>query len=234
MSFTFKQFHVDDSHCAMKIGTDGVLVGSWTDVEHADSVLDVGAGSGLISLMIAQRTRPAVKIQSIEICPEAVEDMERNFAVSPWADRLSALSGDFCKFDKQVDLIVSNPPFFSAGLTAPDASRAMARHGNGLNPYTLIDFATTHLNPGGSLAMITDYDDHADITYHAEMAGLKIRRFAKVVSRDGAQPIRALWQMRRQDGHIEVETIVIHKPDGGYTERFRQLTDQFYLDGPKD
>lgn len=230
MPFTFKQFHVDDSHCAMKIGTDGVLVGAWTDVELSDSILDVGAGSGLISMMLAQRTRREVTVRGIEICPEAVADMMKNFETSPWNDRLKALAGDFCDFDKTVDLIVSNPPFFAGGIIARDASRALARHGSGLNPYTLIDYTKTHLNPGGSLAMITDYADHANIIYHAEMAGLKIRRFAKVVSRDGLEPIRALWQMRREDGHIQTETIVIHNIDGSYTEQYRQLTYQFYLD----
>jgi len=229
MSFTFKKFHVDDSRCAMKIGTDGVLLGAWVDLEDVRSVVDVGAGSGLVSLMVAQRTTPDTDVAGVEIDEGAAADMAKNFGASPWTNRLTAVCDDYRSFTDTVDLVVSNPPFFSSALRSPDRGRDLARHGGTLGPMELIDYASSVVSPTGSLAMITEYGIRAELTYRAEMAGFKLRRFASVVSRPGREPIRALWQFRRIDGPIERTGIVIRDADGAYSEAYRTLTHDFYI-----
>lgn len=229
MSFTFKQFYVDDSQCAMKIGTDGVLLGAWVDVKGVHNVVDVGAGSGVVSLMVAQRSMSDTIITGVEIDEGSASDMAKNFVASPWTDRLTALNSDYRTVNDKIDLVVSNPPFFSSGLHSPDHSRDLARHGDTLNPFELIDYANSVLTPMGSLAMITEYSIGAELTFRAEMAGLKLRRFAAVASRPGHEPIRALWQFRREDGPIERNTIVIRDSNGAYTEAYRTLTHDFYI-----
>ena len=131
--FRFKQFTVCDERSAMKIGTDGVLVGAWADVEDDWRILDVGTGTGLIALMLAQRNASA-KIVGIDISHEAVEEARDNFSRSPWATRLSAIEGDVCGFEgsEKFDHIVSNPPYFVDSLHSPDALRTMARHTSSL------------------------------------------------------------------------------------------------------
>lgn len=230
MSFSFKQFKVEDGRCSMKIGTDGVLLGVWSDPRGARSVLDVGAGSGLVSLMIAQRTDNDVNILASEIDCRAADDCLLNFKESPWTDRLKVVNGDCFDIEGTFDLIISNPPFFYQSFRSPDDSRALARQGKNLNYESLIVFSTSHLGPEGSLAMITEYLAKPEILFSAEMAGLKLRRFCTVRSKVGREPKRILWQFYRKDGEIERSDLVIRDGLNNYTADFKSLTSQFYLD----
>ena len=118
--FRFKQFTVCDERSAMKIGTDGVLLGAWTDIEGDSRILDVGTGTGLIALMLAQRNASA-EIVGVDISHEAIEEARDNFLNSPWAKRLSVTEGDVCSFEsnEKFDHIVSNPPYFVDSLHSP-------------------------------------------------------------------------------------------------------------------
>ena len=131
--FTFKQFHVQHDRCAMKVGTDGVLLGCWTDVPAAGSVLDIGTGSGLIALMIAQRTN--AQIDAIDIASDAYEQACINFAQSPWNERLKAYIASIQEWQHEAlyDLIISNPPYFNNSLKNPDKGRELARHTDSLS-----------------------------------------------------------------------------------------------------
>ena len=127
--FSFKQFTVRHDRCAMKVGTDGVLLGAWADVRHSRSILDVGTGTGLIALMLAQRC-PQAQIVGIDIDEAAVGQALENMSASPWAERLSAQCQDVRSLCQEgcYDTIVSNPPYFVDSLKCPDEQRTTARH----------------------------------------------------------------------------------------------------------
>lgn len=231
MSFKFKQFHVEDGRCAMKTGTDGVLLGAWTAVPCSGTVLDVGAGSGVISLMIAQRTPCDVKVEAVEVDAEACHDCAANFEASPWASRLKVTNADFLaiKNDADYSLIVSNPPFFNGQLKAPDASRAKARQGDSLNYISLIRRASQLLNASGKLAFISHYCDTGQIVFEAELCGLHVARRCDVISVQGKSPIRILWELHKQPAQEIRTQLVIRHEDGTYTSQYKQLTSDFYL-----
>ena len=127
--FHFKQFNIDDTLCAMKVGTDGVLLGAWADVSEAGRILDAGCGSGLIALMVAQRNAKA-RITAIDIDEGAINQSVVNVQASPWAERIEVLLADLRTYslDEHYDHIVSNPPFFNEALFSPTEQRAVARH----------------------------------------------------------------------------------------------------------
>lgn len=229
VSFTFRQFSINDAHCGMKIGTDGVVLGAWIDCRNVMSAIDVGCGSGLIALMVAQRCDAAVT--AIEIDRGAYLDAIDNVASSLWSDRINVIEGDFSAYRpaKRVDLIVSNPPFFATGEQSPTASRAGARHEGSLNFASLIDFASANLTPDGRLAFIYDAGRDDDIIYKAEMAHLKLRRICHLRQRDDRPYIRTLFEFSPTDGPIEVGHITISDRYGRNTDEFHLLTHDFYL-----
>lgn len=132
MAFTFKQFHIDDMNCGMAVGTDSVVLGAWAQLTAAKTVLDIGAGSGLLSLMAAQRSQ--AHITSVELDTSAAEACQHNFHNSPWANRLTLVNSsiqDFCQhieYQEYFDHIICNPPYFEQGTQAIQSQRAMARH----------------------------------------------------------------------------------------------------------
>ena len=164
-TFRFKQFAVLNDKTAMKVGTDGVLLGAWCDVCEAKSVLDVGTGCGLIALMIAQRNADC-NIDCIDIDEGAIEEARINADNSPWSDRIHPFMSDFKQFicDKKYDLIVSNPPFFNNGVLAPDKSRQNARHTVELSFEQLIHKAISLLSDKGKLCLISATDAEEEIT----------------------------------------------------------------------
>lgn len=230
--FTFKQFSIDDSRCAMKVGTDSVLLGAWTDVSAVRSVTDVGAGSGILTLMIAQRATEA-DITAIELDESAALDAAANIAASPWAGRCHVICGDAATYEPilPADLIISNPPFFTGGLRAPDRHRAVARHAEGsLSPLTLISFADRWLSGKGSLAMITPADIADDVVFEAEMHRMDIWRRCMVSTASGKAPTRILWQLSRKGAHCTEGTTHLDILHGTtFTEEYRNLTGDFYL-----
>lgn len=232
MSFDFKQFHVDDNRCAMKVGTDGVLLGAWAEAEVGPArVIDLGAGSGLVSLMLAQRF-PQARIRAVECEAPAAADCRDNFARSPFADRLETVCGD--ALDQQpchggYDLVVSNPPFFAETLHSPDQARALARHAAGLSPFAVIDIAARLLGPDGSVALIVPAQYAAEVIYHAAVARLNERRRLDVSPREGAPAVRILLQFARRDGDVSRDILAIRDAGGRYSEAYRRLTGSFYL-----
>ena len=130
--FRFKQFQVNHDRCAMKVGTDGILLGAWADVTQAKQILDLGCGSGLIALMLAQRSSAESKICAVEIDPAAAQQARENTLASPWKDKIQVYRQDIDSFCAQVeshfDLIVANPPYFEAGVACRDDERNTARY----------------------------------------------------------------------------------------------------------
>ncbi len=146
--FQFKQFKINQDRCAMKVGTDGVLLGTWTDVSGVQSILDVGTGTGLIALMLAQRSSAAI-ISGIEIDGDAAAQAVENVNNSPWREKINIEAVSLQTFTKNTgcrfDLIVSNPPYFNKSLKNPDAQRSVARHSDLLSRQDLLTAADTLL-----------------------------------------------------------------------------------------
>ncbi len=230
MSFRFKQFSIDDGRCAMKVGTDGVLLGAWVRVDGVSTAVDLGAGSGLVSLMAAQRS-PGLKVCAVELDAGAYADCQANFRASPWAVRLRAVHADALAYapEAPVDLVASNPPFFTEELHSPDAARAWARHAGALSPKTAIEWAARWLSADGSVALVLPFGDADEAIYVAEMARLKEQRRLDISHRTGSAPIRTLLQLGRRDCCPERRAMAIRNAQGGYTDEYRRLTSPFYL-----
>lgn len=195
-TFRFKQFAVSDRRCGMKVGTDGVLLGAWAQAPVTTDklqILDVGTGCGVIALMMAQRYADA-RITAVEVNHEAIADASDNIAASPWADRISIVDSDFRDIEGSFDLIVSNPPFFVNGESAPDSSRAMARHAAGLSPLTLIQWGMEHLNESGKLALIAPVELSDDIAVQAVFSRMTIVRRVDVITSKRRGIARTLWE----------------------------------------
>lgn len=231
--FTFRQFSVDDSRSAMKVGTDGVVLGAWAPVDGVRRVLDIGCGCGLIALMIAQRA-PQTEIYGVEVEAGAAADARRNFGRSPWSARLSLIEEDIFDFSaktqERYDLIVCNPPFFTESLRSPEQTRSSARHEGELGVGTLISLASRLLVPsGGRLAFIAPTARDSEIDFMLASARLYPRRITRLRQR-AARPVkRTLWEATREDGPSERGEIVISLDDGTNSPEYSSLTGQFYL-----
>lgn len=230
--FTFKQFHIDDGASPLKVGTDGVLIGAWTSVSGligTDYVIDVGAGCGVVSLMLAQKCEAT--IDAVEISPEACGDCNRNFAASPWAERLRCVCTDFLTYSPPTApaLIVSNPPFFATGERAA-GEKATARHEDSLPMSSLIDRSASLLSIGGRLTLIAPADREEDIVFHGAMAGLHAARLCKVYTKAGSQPRRILVELvKRQQTRYEETSLTIRDAKGNYTPDYIALVKDYYL-----
>ena len=229
--FRFKQFTVCDERSAMKIGTDGVLLGAWTDIEDDSRILDVGTGTGLIALMLAQRNASA-EIVGVDISREAIEEARDNFLNSPWTTRLSATEDDVCSFESadKFDHVVSNPPYFVDSLHSPDKLRTMARHTSSLKFEDLVASAVRLLKPEGRLSVILPTECAMQFRF-AAFGRLWLRRQTDVVTKAGDTPRRTLMEFCLTDKPLmpSVATLIMRHRDSSYTEEYRQLTEDFYI-----
>ncbi len=244
MSFRFKQFSVDDSRCAMKVGTDGVLLGAWLSIttrKKKIAVLDIGTGSGLVALMLAQRF-PSATITAIDIDNEAILQASSNFASSPWTDRLNAINVPLQDFlpDEHFDLIVSNPPYFVNSLKNPDAARSTARHTGSLSYEDLIRHSNRLLDPYGSLALVLPAEAEEPIISLAKSYDFYPIQLTRVSTRRGKEPKRILVTFSKEQmyyceqGALAPECYTTslclsHSADGRRSEEYKELTKDFYL-----
>ena len=215
----------------MKIGTDGVLLGAWADIEGDSRILDVGTGTGLIALMLAQRNASA-EIVGVDISHEAIEEARDNFLNSPWAKRLSVTEGDVCSFEsnEKFDHIVSNPPYFVDSLHSPDSLRTMARHTSSLKFEDLVTSAVRLLRPGGRLSVILPAECAMQFRF-AAFGRLWLRRQLNVVTKAGDTPRRTLMEFCLSDKPLmpSVATLTMRHSDSTYTDEYRHLTGDFYI-----
>ena len=228
--FRFKQFAVVNDRTAMKVGTDGVLLGAWCPVANVNRVLDVGTGCGVIALMIAQRCDTAI-VDAIDIDHDAVEEAKENFGKSPWSERLTAIERDFneLRASEGYDLIVSNPPYFTNGVLPTGDSRTTARHTALLSYRQLIEGAARLLTDDGTLALISPTDAESDIIEAATFASLPVRQMTRVIPVEGADAKRTLWLLSRRDIPYREDTLTIAQSDGTFTREYIDLTQAFYL-----
>lgn len=234
--FRFKQFSVDDSACAMKVGTDAVLLGAWADSDGVSSIVDAGCGSGILALMLAQKSHEA-KIIAVDISEDACGDALKNIKKSPWHDRIkvrcSDLTNDFPLTSHPL-LIISNPPFYNESLKSPDSSRALARHGNDFGVKELIELAAEQLTTvKDTLAFIAPVSRDDEIEFMLSLNRLSPRRICRVFSRIGKAPLRTLWQVGREASdapRLIREELYIRDRNNNLTADYMQLTSDFYLD----
>ena len=230
--FCFKQFAVVQDNTAMKVGTDGVLLGAWCSCANARRVLDVGTGTGLIAMMVAQRSE--AQVSAVEIDSSACIDAVGNFGNSPWADRIELFNlpvqefADDCQ--DRFDLIVSNPPFFSNSLKAPSAGRALARHDDTLPVADLFSCSVRLLNDNGRLSVIIPADRLDDYDSEAALHGLRPVRRAMVRPNPSLPFHRAMVEYGYGDSFTTDEIITIETDEHGvYSSEYIALTRDFYL-----
>lgn len=230
--FRFKQFRVNDDRCAMKIGTDGVLLGAWADVKGAKKVLDVGTGSGLISLMIAQRNEDA-RIIGIDIDGGALVQAKENVGASPWVDRIDVMECDFNHPDElsqmEFELIVSNPPFYTADTHSDDSQRDLARNAASLPLANLMKNIGNLMSQKGLLSIVLPSEAAEIAIGEAAINSLFLTRRCVVYSRPDTHPKRILLEFARHIQPTEHDEITICQNDGAYSNEFIKLTRDFYL-----
>lgn len=227
--FEFKQFCVRHDRCAMKVGTDGVLLGAWADVSDCRSVLDVGTGSGLIALMVAQRS--TAQVVGIELDKEAASQAAENVASSPWSQRISIKSADFLQStsESRFDLIVSNPPFFEQSLLSPNAQRTNARHTQTLNYETLLSKSVELLSANGRICLIVPADKEALLEALAQKVGLFITKKCYVLPTPDALPKRLLIEFSNESRSLICNQLVVEVSRHQYSPDYINLTKDFYL-----
>lgn len=231
--FRFKQFTIHHDRCAMKVGTDGVLLGAWTDVGHSKDILDVGTGTGLVALMMAQRN-PAAFIRAIDIEQGAVEQAKENAINSPFADRMTVERFDFrsCAslWPGQFDLIVSNPPWFSNSLLPSNAGRTKARHSVSLTLEELWHAAAICLKQNGSLVLILPFDKREQLEAMAAKFGFFLKRETVVYPLPDSVPKRLLtaWTRLPTENPLPCR-LTIELARHRYSQEFIDLVKEFYL-----
>ncbi len=229
--FRFKQFSVDHRGCAMKVGTDSVLLGSWTNTNGAGSILDIGTGCGVIALMMAQRTPPESRITGVEILETDAMVAQTNVQKSPWPAKVSIHQGAIQDFkpDEQFDLIVTNPPFFINSFRPPDLNRMNARHTHSLSFNDLLDAVDRLMAPGGRLSIILPAVEGTIFREAALAYGLHCSRLWHFRPRNGKPVERLLMEFGRDNVSPETGEIVMYADGNEWTEAFKTLSRDFYL-----
>lgn len=227
--FHFRQFDVYHDKCAMKVGTDGVLLGAWVKGEPAASILDVGTGTGLISLILAQRTN--AKIDAVEIDGEGAEQAIINVAGSRWADRIRIFHADYNLFnpDGKYDLIISNPPYFRNALKAPSSGRRKARHDESLSWEQLIEKSSALLAAKGRLAVIVPYDEASVFEDLCCIYELYACRRCNVSTVEGRKAKRVMFEFSFSKTEVELTNISVETGFHERTPEYIELTGDLYL-----
>ena len=231
--FQFKQFTVFHDLCAMKVGIDGVLLGAWAGTENAKQILDIGSGSGLIALMLAQRN-PTALIDAIDIEESAVQQAGINIQKSSWKNRINiqktSLQNFAAKADIKYDLIVSNPPFFVDSLKTPSHERTNARHTDMLTHEELILSSKSILAQNGKLCIILPVKEGELCKAFAEKSGLSCSKKVVVYSKPNAEAKRLLLEFDFRSEATELSELIIESEiRHQYTLEFTELAKDFYL-----
>jgi tRNA1Val (adenine37-N6)-methyltransferase len=250
MSFTFKQFHIDDKQCGMSVSTDGVLLGAWAELSQSSNILDIGAGSGLLSLMAAQRSPHNASITAVELDGAAANACQYNIQQSPWPEKIQLFQGAIQHFQQQhnqisaplFDHIICNPPYFEQGLQAKNSARADARHTNTLSFAELQYVIGQLLAPQGTASIILPQQSLARFRQQLNAHGLFVIKHLDVISVEGKSPNRALLAIqydpmrvnpRQTNNKVTIETqclqLVIRDKHGQYSQAMADLCREFYL-----
>ena len=229
--FHFKQFSVDQTGCAMKINTDGVLLGALADAENSLNILDIGTGTGVIALMLAQRFADA-RVDAVEIDESAATTAERNFRNSPFADRLELFPIDFESFfarhpDKKYDLIASNPPFYINSLQSPGVKKNLAKHAGDGFFEGLISGVAEHLTENGTCWLVLPIDTAELVKNLASQYQLYPQKIIKAYSFTDDEPHREILALGFGAGESEEEKLVIYDSPKIYSRQYQKVLENF-------
>ena len=234
--FKFKEFTVQQDRAAMKIGTDAVLLGAWCSLDnYPDSILDIGSGTGVISLMLAQRC-DAMTIDAVELDENAYEQSVSNFEDSDWGDRLYCYNASFQEFSDEIsdeeetyDLIVSNPPFYTDDFKTRDASRNKARFTSSLSFEALIIGVSRILSEKGVFSVVIPFKEETNFIALAKENNLFLNRLCWVKGHETSEIKRTLMEFSFHEIELKQESLVIETARHNYTEAYIELTKDFYL-----
>lgn len=217
----------------MKVGTDAVLLGAWATVAGASRILDIGSGSGLIALMLAQRSDSSVLVDAVELDTPAAEQAGENFQASPWAARLQIFAQDITivaqTHPAHYDLIVSNPPYFEAAVACRDEARNTARYTETLTHAALLVCANRLLSPNGKFCVVLPYELGLALENNAHQQGWYTSRRLAVRDRPGKPLNRLLLELSKQVIEANIQEMDLREREGVYSPEFRQMIADFYL-----
>lgn len=229
-TFYFKYFSVCHRESAHKVGTDGVLLGAWVHASHASRILDIGTGTGVVALMLAQRTSNEAVIDAIDISSEECKQAIENFHRSPWSKKISVHPVSLQHFHSDpYDLIVSNPPFFINSAKPPKEGRIRARHTETLSIQELVTHAKRLLNPNGRLCIILPPTEGELCISVAKNQQLFCTKKCKFYSRENKPIERVLLEFQFHDIKCAEENLTLYLKDEIWTEQYKELTKDFYL-----
>lgn len=234
--FQFKEFSIFQDKTAMKVGTDGVLLGAWCSVDnYPDSVLDIGSGTGVVSLMIAQRS-DAMTIDAVEIEENAYEQTVENFEESDWSDRLYCYNATFQEFatemadeDETYNLIVSNPPFYNDDFKTEDEARNKARFTTSLSFKELLLGVSKILSASGKFSTIIPFKEEEEFIALAKENQLFLNKICRIKGNPTSEIKRSLLEFSFKENNIIEENLTIEIERHQYTEAYINLTKDFYL-----
>jgi tRNA1Val (adenine37-N6)-methyltransferase len=229
--FRFKEFTIHQQLCAMKVGTDAVLLGAWVDVFGASTVLDIGTGTGIVAVMLAQRS--SAIIDAIDIDEGACLQATENVKLCPWKDRIAVQRSSFQAFadqaSKKYDVIVTNPPYFGNSLKTPDASRNLARHNDTL-PFTdILKGVEKLLNMQGRFVIILPYVEAQLFIVEAALYHLYCNKKLVIKTLPTKKPVRIIMEFGKMRKKLMEDTMSVHNSDNEYTENYKDLTKAYYL-----
>jgi tRNA1Val (adenine37-N6)-methyltransferase len=235
MAFRFKQFTVEDDQSTMKIGTDAILLGAWAETGNAGSILEIGTGCGVISLMLAQKSDAG--ITAIDIDNPSVIQASTNFSQSPWSDRLHSLTVSLQEYSKDAhkkfDLIITNPPYFTNSLKSPDPRKNTTRHTTLLSPFDLVAGVLRLMNPDGSFLIILPAFSYPEFLSFAAHNGLHLQDMLGIRPKKSKSVNRVLARF----GFTHVTTaagkeLVIRNEDNSFSQEYLDFTAAYYFSLP--
>ena len=228
-SFTFKQFHIEIGECGMPVSTDGVLLGSWANIGNSLSIIDIGCGTGLLSLMCAQREARS-HIDAVELMPAAAKIAQTNIERSPWSERIELFHQDILFFlpSKKYDSIICNPPYFTTGEQSQKGERSTARHTDSLSFNDLLSQSKKLLSEKGRASFILPLFEGTKFIEIAKNNGFNLTKLTKVKTTEKKEVSRLLIELSLFPYNFQVNTLIIHSKNG-YNDAFIELTRAFYL-----
>ncbi len=230
--FHFQQFSLYHHRSTMKVGTDAVLLGIWTELGGVTDVLDIGTGCGIMPLLLAARCTK-IKVDAVELDLDSFEEASENFMQSPFAGRLQAFHADINNFVqdtvKKYDLIISNPPFFINDHRPEREGRKLARHTDTLHYDQLVEAALRLLKPDGRFSVVLPYRESKVFMELAEQSGLHLQRRMQIFPKPCKVPNRVNMLLGNSAAVPETEKFIIRNEDGFFTQQYLNMVKDFYL-----
>ena len=228
--FQFKQFTIRQEKCAMKVGTDGVLLGSWADLTHARRLLDIGTGTGLMAIMATQLNLELI-IDAIEIDPAAFEQARENANNSPWRERIHLFQGEVQAFTPtyKYDIIICNPPFFINSTKNPELNRTLARHCETLSHEDILQVSDNLLLPGGKLCVILPVNEAKHFIELTQGKKWFVNKLSTVYPTPDKAPKRQLIELSKVKKYLVEDSIILEIERHTLHESYANLTRDFYL-----